>query len=418
MIKQYLIQAWRLLKENPLLSFISIIGTALAICMIMVMVMSHEVKNAPFPPESNRDRMMYVQFASSRQKDGSSQSGSSGGLAYELAKEGFKELETPETVSIATIFEPSALASIQANKKATSVSIKLTDAEFWEIFDLSIITGKPYTKADVDAGLRKVVLTEKIARKVFGTIDVIGKTLLLNYTDYTVCGVVKDVSYLFTNVYSHVWAPLTSQDINISDDLIVGSYQVFILAESRNDFPTIREEAEKLRKQYNAGLPDLNAHYMGQPDEHYVAIKRHSSNVGPDIKSINRQFIIVIALLLIVPAINLSSMTGSRMRKRMSELGVRRAFGATQSNVFTQVIWESLLQTIIGGILGLILSVIAAYVLKGLIFHGAVVELSLLLKPVVFLYALLFCLLLNLLSAIIPAWRASRNSIVNSILLK
>lgn len=418
MIKQYLLQAWRLLKENPLLSSISIIGTALAICMIMVMVMSHEVENAPVPPESNRDRLMYVQFANSRQKDGSSQSGSSGGLAYELAKEGFKELEKPETVSIATIFEPSALASIPANKKATSVSIKLTDAEFWEIFDLSFIAGKPYTKADVDAGLRKVVITEGTARKVFGATDVIGKTMLLNYTDYTVSGVVKDVSHLFFNAYSHVWAPLTSQDIHVSDDLIVGLYQAFILAKSSADFPAIREEAEKLRKQYNAGLPDLDAHYMGQPDVHYVANKRHSSNVGPDIKSINRQFIIVIALLLIIPAINLSSMTGSHMRKRMSELGVRRAFGATQNNIFLQVIWESLLQTIIGGFIGLILSVIAAYLLKGLIFHGAIVDIILLLRPIVFLYALLFCLLLNLLSAFIPAWRASRNFIVDSILLK
>ena len=418
MIKQYLIQAWRLLKENPLLSSISIIGTALAICMIMVMVMSHEVENASAPPESNRDRMLYMKFANSRPKGDSSQSGSSGGLAYELAKEGFKELQTPETVSIATIYEPSALASIPANKKATSVSIKLTDAEFWEVFDLSFIAGKPYTKVDVDAGLRKVVITEGTARKVFGATDVIGQTILLNYTDYTVCGVVKDVSYLFSNAYSQVWAPLTSQDIHVSDDLIVGRYQASILAKNSADFPVIREEVEKLRNQYNGGLPDKDAHYMGQPDVHYVASKRFSSNTPPNIKYINRQFFIVIALLLIVPAINLSSMTGSRMRKRMSELGVRRAYGATQSNVFTQVIWESLLQTIIGGIIGLILSIIAAYLLKGLIFDGAVVNLSLLLSPIVFLYALLFCLLLNLLSAIIPAWRASRNFIVDSILLK
>jgi len=418
MIKQYLKQAWRLLKENPLLSSISIIGTALAICMIMVMVMSYEVNNAPYPPESNRERMMYVKFVNAKPKDATIQRNNNGGVAYELAKEGFKKLKTPETVSISTLFEPSALASIPANKSETSVNIKLTDAEFWEIFDFNFIAGKPFTKADVDAGLQKAVITEKTARKVFEATDVVGKTILLNYTDYTVCGVVKDVSILFSNAYSSVWAPLTSQDLHISDDLIVGRYQAFILAKNEADFPAIREEAEKLRKQYNAGLPDVDAHYMGQPDVQFVSNERTASNEGPDINNIVRQFIIVIALLLIVPAINLSSMTGSRMRKRMSELGVRRAFGATRDNVFLQVIWESLLQTIIGGILGLALSVIAAYALKGLLYDGAVVNLSFLLRPVVFFYALLFCLLLNLLSAIIPAWRASRNSIVNSILLK
>ncbi|MDR0422024.1 MAG: ABC transporter permease, partial [Proteiniphilum sp.] len=58
MIQQYFKQAWRLLRENPVLSAISITGTALAICMIMVIVMSYEVKNAPYPPETNRDRML------------------------------------------------------------------------------------------------------------------------------------------------------------------------------------------------------------------------------------------------------------------------------------------------------------------------------------------------------------------------
>lgn len=418
MIKQYLIQSWRLLKENPLLSSISIIGTALAICMIMVIMMSHEVNNAPNPPEVNRDRMMYVKFVSARSKDPNIQWDNNGGLAYELAKEGFKELKTPEIVSISTIFEPPALASIPANTKARSVSMRLTDAEYWEMFDYNFITGAAYTREDVSAGLQKAVIDEEVARTVFGTTDVIGETILLNYTNFTVCGVVKDISTLSTNAFSEVWIPLTSQEIKVSGDQIVGGYQVFILAESSADFPVIREEVEKLRKQYNAGLPDKDAHYMGQPDVQYVANKRQFTNEGPDMKSVIRQFIIVIAVLLIVPAINLSSMTGSRMRKRMSELGVRRAFGATQSNVFTQVIWESLLQTIIGGIFGVVFSVIAAYAFKGLIYDGAVVNLSVLLRPIVFLYALLFCLLLNLLSAIIPAWRASRNSIVDSILLK
>lgn len=418
MIKQYLIQSWRLLKENPLLSSISIIGTALAICMIMVIMMSHEVNNAPNPPEVNRDRMMYVKFVSARSKDPNIQWDNNGGLAYELAKEGFKELKTPEIVSISTIFEPPALASIPANTKARSVSMRLTDAEYWEMFDYNFITGAAYTREDVSAGLQKAVIDEEVARTVFGTTDVIGETILLNYTNFTVCGVVKDISTLSTNAFSEVWIPLTSQEIKVSGDQIVGGYQVFILAESSADFPVIREEVEKLRKQYNAGLPDKDAHYMGQPDVQYVANKRQFTNEGPDMKSVIRQFIIVIAILLIVPAINLSSMTGSRMRKRMSELGVRRAFGATQSNVFTQVIWESLLQTIIGGIFGVVFSVIAAYAFKGLIYDGAVVNLSVLLRPIVFLYALLFCLLLNLLSAIIPAWRASRNSIVDSILLK
>ena len=56
MIKQYIKQALRMIGENKLLSVISILGTALAICMIMVIVILYVVNTANFKPEVNRGR--------------------------------------------------------------------------------------------------------------------------------------------------------------------------------------------------------------------------------------------------------------------------------------------------------------------------------------------------------------------------
>ena len=57
MIKQYFTQAWAQLRQQPLISAVSIAGTALAIFLIMLVVMMQQVKVAPFAPESNRDRL-------------------------------------------------------------------------------------------------------------------------------------------------------------------------------------------------------------------------------------------------------------------------------------------------------------------------------------------------------------------------
>ena len=65
---------------------------------------------------------------------------------------------------------------------------------------------------------------------------------------------------------------------------------------------------------------------------------------------------LVIAILLLVPAINLSSMTLSRMRRRMAEIGVRKAFGATGGELIRQIFFENLLLTLFAGVLGLALS--------------------------------------------------------------
>ena len=52
MIKQYFTQAWAQLRQQPMISAVSIAGTALAIFLIMLVVMMQQVKVAPFAPES------------------------------------------------------------------------------------------------------------------------------------------------------------------------------------------------------------------------------------------------------------------------------------------------------------------------------------------------------------------------------
>ena len=64
MIKQYFKQALAQLRQHPLISVISIAGTALSIFLIMLVVMLQQVKVAPFSPESNRNRFLHVHYMS------------------------------------------------------------------------------------------------------------------------------------------------------------------------------------------------------------------------------------------------------------------------------------------------------------------------------------------------------------------
>ena len=53
MYKQYIKQAVQMLRENTLVSIISISGTALAIAMVLVMVLVFQIKSTGYAPESN-----------------------------------------------------------------------------------------------------------------------------------------------------------------------------------------------------------------------------------------------------------------------------------------------------------------------------------------------------------------------------
>lgn len=148
--------------------------------------------------------------------------------------------------------------------------------------------------------------------------------------------------------------------------------------------------------------------------------------VEPDKTKTVLQYLLVILLLLVVPAINLSGMTLSQMRKRMAEIGVRKAFGATRATLLVQILTENMLLTLLGGSAGLVLSYLSIYLMRtwllsnsfssiSTVFGGTPsLAVSELFSPVLFIYAFLFCLVLNLLSAGIPAYRLASKQVADA----
>lgn len=423
MWEQYIKQALFQLKENRLVSVICIAGTALAICMIMVIVLVLQVRMKDCVPETNRSRSLYVKTMSVRQKGEKGSYSANGGMSVTTARECFKSLTTPEAVTVVSM-NIKMRASVPGGAKM-SVDGMETDDAFWKVFSFHFLSGKPYMKADFDSGLPKAVIAESVARRLFGTVDASGRTIQINKVDYTVAGVVKDVSKLATASFAQVWITYTSTDIasmSWADD-IMGVMRAVILARSTDDFPAICAEAERFRQAYNSKQKDLEIFYRGQPDTHFAYLYRHwGENLSLD--RIIVRFVAVILILLIVPAINLSSMTLSRMRTRIEEIGVRKAFGATSNELLRQIFCENLVLTLLAGVLGLLLSYLAVFLLKSFLFsnsenivlsgHSSLAA-DMLLSPLTFFTAFCFCLLLNLLSAGIPAWRVSGKNIVDAI---
>lgn len=95
MIKQYFTQAWAQLRQQPMISTVTITGTALAIFLIMLVVMVQQVQVVPFAPESNRDRFLHVKWMSIANKewgDGTS----NGPMSVRTAQECFQSLKRPK----------------------------------------------------------------------------------------------------------------------------------------------------------------------------------------------------------------------------------------------------------------------------------------------------------------------------------
>lgn len=119
-------------------------------------------------------------------------------------------------------------------------------------------------------------------------------------------------------------------------------------------------------------------------------------------------------------------MTASRMKKRMEELGIRKAFGAQNKTLLMQILYENLFLTLLGGLIGLMISYGIIYSMKSWLLGNydwdgssltASIDLSpgMMINPEIFGYTLALCLVLNLMSALVPAWRALKRPIVDAI---
>lgn len=430
MYKVYLKQAMQMLRQNKFFSIIYITGTGLAITMVMILAILYYFRTGNIAPEINRDRMLVIQHGKILNKTEGQGNGSSR-LSYPTIKECFYSMQTPEAVTaILPIGEQTEFIQTPGSDEVYNGLVMGTDVAFWKIFQFRFLAGKPYTEEEFTSGIRKAVVSESLARRLFNTSDATGKTFLLNFEEYLVSGVVEDVPSIAQFCYAEMWIPFTNRPSQIQGskwcDFILGHMQLYILAKKPGDFDAIRREAEENCRRYSANIPQYNFVLNEQPDTVLRAWLRTDSFASPKFMKLFIQIFSVIFLLLLVPSINLTGMTASRMKKRMEELGIRKAFGAQNRTLLLQILYENLLLTLLGGLIGLLISYGLIFMLKGWLLGNydwdgssltASIDLSpgMLINPAIFGYTLIFCLILNLMSALVPAWRALRRPIVDAL---
>ena len=389
----------------------------------MAIVITWQTKYADLEPEVNRSRCLYfsaMHVQGKENKDWNNFGKPSAAFMKECIQP-LPEVEACTAFSTADV----ALVSLTDGNNRLKVDAMSTDPDFWKIFKLQFLDGKSFTEAERGGDMQSVVISASVARKLFGTTEAAGRQMLLNREVVRIIGVVKDISVTAKDAYAQVWSMYHSNELNVTGWWSYnGNRTIAVLARTPDDFPAIKQGVEKRVKDVNAGLEQRQIDIMEQPDNIVAHVNHVWSNIGPNLPMLYLQYGIALFIILLVPSLNLCGLSNSRMQQRVSELGVRKAFGATDGTLVRQILNENLVLTLIGGVVGLIFSYLAVYAMRTWLFTnsdniGTAGDFSLsmgaLFSPAVFVLAFVFCLLINLLSAGLPAWLATRRTIVDSL---
>lgn len=401
-MRSILLMSLKVLGRRPFFTFVSFFGIAFTLTTLLVVASLLDGLLAPKAPEIHMDRTLMV----GRVNLWNDQSDFYGTPGYKLVDDYLRDLPH---VEITTVFTTTSTDVSFVQGRRVETDVRRTDAAYWTAFAFEFVEGSAFNASDVDGARAVIVIDQSTRRAFFGDGAAVGRTLELGDRGYEVVGVVRDVDALRNATVANAWAPLTTHPNAEWRHQIRGDFQVCLVARSADDFPAIRAEIAARFDQWQP-LPDgrfesARAVPMTRLEEIVAETMQTPSREEPDTARFWLLATGAVFLFMLLPAVNLINVNMSRILERASEIGVRKAFGASNAALILQFVIENVVLCLLGGAVSFVLAGFLTKVASAAGWtQGAVLEPSLR----VFLAGLALALIFGALSGIVPAWRMAR----------
>ena len=405
MLKNYFKIAIAVLRRRKFFTFISLFGISFTLTILLVLTAFIEKVVGDNYPDRKRDRSLYIVRL---EQDGKGNM-TSGSLSYYFLDHFTKNLKTPVNIAISSGANGT---NTYVNNKKIAVNYKYTNAAYWDILEYDFLEGKAFTKQQVDNAEKVAVITQDMKNEYFGDIpSVVGKYIEADNVKYRVTGVVKNVPVTSYLTYSDIYLPYTVSKTDYKKKGYGGDYTGILLANSSSDLKKMHDEYEQMVDKIPMESKDFNKIYS-HADPYISAYVDTGNENQSGITLVLTIISVFVFLFMLLPTLNLVNINITRIMERSSEIGVRKAFGASSRTLVYQFIVENIILTLLGGAIGLVLSVVVIYFINS---AHLIANLELSINFMVVGIGLLICLVFGLFSGVYPAWRMSKLDVVTAL---
>lgn len=270
--------------------------------------------------------------------------------------------------------------------------------DYLDIKRWTIAEGGPFTDDSVLHGSNVVLIGETVRARLFGSEPAVGGIVRIGVTPFEVVGVLapkgqtgygRDQDDTVMMPYTTVQRKLKPKGVTWLDDILCS-------ADSAEDIgPAIRQVEAILRERHHipeGGDDDFN---IRKPEEVIKAQLEAS-------ETFSRLLISIASVALLVGGVGVMNVMLASVAERTREIGVRLAIGARESAVQAQFLIEAVVLSVMGGALGVVVSVVGAFGIERAIGWTIVIP------PQAFAMALLFSIGVGVVFGFYPAWRAAK----------
>lgn len=268
------------------------------------------------------------------------------------------------------------------NNFSNSSTIFGVSSEFESLINLQVLSGRLISPRDVEFSESVIVINDVLNTQFFDSEGAIGKKVVIDNVVFYVIGVVKQTD--LRSPQSIAWIPYSTFINRISDQDFIDSFH----------FTVVKPESEKLVIDYLSKL--TNDSYTFWSDQEYIDTLYRVKN------SFSVFILSIASISLFVGGSGIMNIMLASVNERYSEIGLRRAIGASKKDILEQFLVESLFITLLGGFLGVLLSVVTLLIIKNIL-----TEFDVILSISSIFIGVAFSFFTGLLFGLLPATKAS-----------
>jgi len=304
--------------------------------------------------------------------------------------------------------------NLSGNGEPERLHGEMISAGFFEILGVNPILGRTFAADEDHLGANPtVMITEGLwQRKFGGRKDIIGQRMVLDDVGRTIIGVIPSSFHLRMQNFqrggplNEVYVPVGeyNEPKFYSDRGAGWGLDAIGRLKPGVTLQQAREDMERVSRDLTAAYPDVNTGKKAN----VLSLKEEM--IG-DMRSILFVLLGAVAFVLLISCVNVANLLLARSTARQNEFAIRIALGAGQQRVIRQLLTESLLLSIIGGALGLIIAKFGTKAALAAVPRtlSRAEDIGLDLRVLLFTFAL--SILAGIIFGLMPAWKASQGSV-------
>jgi len=287
---------------------------------------------------------------------------------------------------------------ITYRNKNTQSAVVGTTPEFLSVRSFEVTKGRFITELDLKRNNQIVVLGPELAEQLFGAQNPIGKQLRIKNGSFQIVGVMKAKgTTLGTNQDIRAYVPLTTMSNRLVGNTSPYGMQVSLISVSAKD------EGNPGEAQFQIENLLRLRHKITDEDDFFVRTQKDILAIVNTITGALTLMLGAIASIsLLVGGIGVMNIMLVSVTERTSEIGLRKAIGATEQDILVQFMIEAVILSAAGGIVGTLIGV------GGVLLVGAVTPLSTGISTGAILLAVSVSGGIGLFFGVVPARRAAK----------